>query len=118
MLLFSKWPLTTICLLTAAGLIAVAFRWKRQTHALLAMATMVLSAGTLIYAFWGLVHTPDLRQRAMSDYGYEGLGWIGATLAMTSGLLWTRKWFHLGSVILTVASAWLFLIFTMMLLTM
>jgi hypothetical protein len=114
MLLFSKWTLTSICLLIAAGFIAVAFQWKKQTQAFLAVATMVLSAGTLLYAFWGLAHAQALRQRATSDYGYEGLGWIVAALAVVSGLIWARKWFHLGSVMLAVASAWLFLIFFMM----
>ena len=118
MLIFSKWPLTTICFLIAAGALTIAHRWKRQTRTLLAVATIVLSGGTQLYALWGLANAPLMRQRAFSDYGYEGLGWLGAGLAMTSGLVWAWKSFHLDSVMLTLASTRLFLIFTMMLSTM
>jgi hypothetical protein len=114
MLLFSKSTLTWIGFLIAAGFVTVVLQWKKQTHRVLAMSTMALSTGTFVYASRGLVHAEHLRQRANSDYGYEGLGWLLASIAVISGLNWARKWFQIGSVMLTLASAWLFLIFFMM----
>jgi hypothetical protein len=103
-----------ICLLAGSGAWLILSRWRTEKNRTLGVVTLSLCLFSVAYTTWGLLHIYSLRQRAYNDFGFEGLGCLLAGSALVASCLWLKKRPKAGSVLLTLTSAWIFMIFFLM----